>query len=96
LGLKVKDVDCSFKLYKGEVFNKIKLKSETGLIDAEVLIKAKKAGFRITQVGVRHYPRLKGKTSYELGGRNKIFAFVNPRVPIAIFKEIRKLWKELR
>lgn len=96
LNLQVKDVDCSFKLIKKEVFKKIKLKSKTGLLEAELFAKAKKAGFSITQVAVNHYPRTKGKTSYEIGKRNKIFAFVHPSVPIEIFKEIKKLWGELR
>jgi hypothetical protein len=92
----VRDIDCSFKLYKKKVLKSIELKANTGLIDAEVLIKAKKAGFSIGQIGVRHYPRLKGRTAYEIGKRNKILAIVPPRVVIDIFKEIRCLWQELR
>jgi len=96
LGLKIKDVDCSFKLYKKVVFDSIKLRSNTGLIDAEILINALKKGYRISQVGVNHYPRIAGNSSYEIGKRNKIFAFVNPRVPVEIFKEINKYWKDLK
>lgn len=94
-GLKVKDVDCSFKLYRKRVFDNINLKSNTGLIDAEVLIKAKKAGMTLYQVGVNHYPRLKGQSIYEIGKRNNIFAFVSPTVPLKIFKEIKANWSEL-
>ena len=54
-GLKVRDIDASFKLYRKAVFNKIDLKANTGLIDAEILIKAKKVGFSVGQVGVTHY-----------------------------------------
>ena len=96
LGLKIKDVDCSFKLYKKEVFDGIKLKSNTGLLDAEILIKAGKKGFKIGQIGVTHYPRTAGQTIYEIGKRNKFFAIIDPKVPIEILKEIGKLWKELR
>lgn len=95
LGLKIRDVDCSFKLYKRQVFRNITLKCMTGLIDAEVLIKAKKKGFTVTQLGVRHYPRTQGKSIYEIGGRNKFFAMVSPKVPWEIFKEIWRLWPEL-
>jgi len=95
LGLKVKDVDCSFKLYKRVVFDKITLRCNTGLVDAEVLIKALKKGFTIHQLGVNHYPRMAGKSIYEIGGRNQIFAMVSPRVPLAIFKEMARYWKEL-
>ncbi len=90
---KVKDVDSSFKLYKREVFDNIQLKSKTGLIDAEVLIRAKKKGFSIGQIGVSHYPRTKGKTVYGVGKRN---TFVRPSVIIEILKEIKRLWSDLR
>ncbi len=92
-GLKIRDVDASFKLYKREVFDNIQLKSKTGLIDAEVLIKAKKKGFSIGQIGVGHYPRTKGKTVYGTGKRN---TFVRPSVIMEILKEIKRLWSELR
>mgnify|MGYP001602340666 FL=1 len=90
---KVKDVDSSFKLYKREVFDNIQLKSKTGLIDAEVLIKAKKNGFSIGQIGVTHYPRTRGRTVYGVGKRN---TFVRPRVILDVLWEIKKLWKDLR
>ena len=92
-GLKVRDVDASFKLYKREVFDKIHLKSKTGLIDAEVLIKAKKNGFSIGQIGVRHYPRTKGKTVYGMGKRN---TFVRPKVIFDVLREMKSLWRDLR
>lgn len=92
-GLKVRDVDASFKLYKREVFDKIRLNSKTGLIDAEVLIKAGKKGFRIGQIGVTHYPRTRGRTVYGVGKRN---TFVRPRVILDVLWEIKKLWKDLR
>lgn len=93
--LKVKDIDASFKLYKKNVLDSLHLKSNTGLIDAEVLIKAKRKGFKIGQIGVKHYPRLKGRTMYEVGKRNKIIAFVRPQVITDILKEIGVLWKEI-
>lgn len=91
-GLKVKDVDASFKLYKRNVLKAINLKSVTGLIDAEVLIKAKKKDFSIGQVGVRHYARTKGKTVY--GTKRNVF--VRPSVILGVLAEIKKLWSELR
>lgn len=94
--LDVRDIDASFKLYKKDVFKKMKLKANTGLIDAEVLIKARKNGFSIGQIGVKHYPRMKGRTAYEMGRRNKIFAIVRPRVIIDVLFEIRNLWSDLR
>lgn len=91
--LDIKDVDASFKIYKKEVLDNIKLRSKTGLIDAEVLIKAKKRGFSIGQVGVRHFPRKKGKTVYGTGKRN---TFVKPNVIFGVISEIFKLWPDLK
>ncbi|HVA96942.1 MAG TPA: glycosyltransferase family 2 protein [Candidatus Acidoferrales bacterium] len=94
--LGIRDVDCAFKIYKKNVFDTLKLHSNTGFIDAEILIKAKKAGFTFSpQVGVSHYPRLVGATTYELGPRGQLFAFVKPQVVIDILKEIKTLWREL-
>lgn len=91
--LNIKDVDASFKIYKKKVLDKIELKSETGLIDAEVLIKARKKGFSIGQIGVRHFPRKKGKTVYGTGKRN---TFVKPSVIFGVISEIIKLWSDLK
>lgn len=93
--LRIRDVDSSFKLYKKDIFDKMRLVTNTGLTDAEVLIKAQRQGYKIGQIGVKHYPRLHGRTSYEVGARNKIIAFVRPKVIADILKEIRTLWLDL-
>ena len=51
-GLRIKDVDCAFKLYKRELFDKIEITSNGALVDAEILIKAKKLGYSIGQCGL--------------------------------------------
>lgn len=86
-GLKVKDVDCGFKLISKNVINKIpKLESERGaFITSELLIKAKKEGFKFAEVEITHYPRVGGEaTGRKLG------------VIIQSFKDLLKLWKELK
>ncbi len=62
-GLRLKDVDCGFKLVSREVLSKIpKLESTRGgMINAELAIKTSKFGFNVSQVGVTHYPRKSGK-----------------------------------
>lgn len=62
-GLRLRDVDCGFKMVKKEVIKKISPLESTrgGMINAELAIKASKNGFKIAQVGVNHYPRLYGK-----------------------------------
>ncbi len=59
--IKVRDVDCAFKLYKRKIFEDISLTSQGALIDTEILAKAVAKGYKIAEVGVNHYPRLAGK-----------------------------------
>lgn len=61
--LKLRDIDCSFKLYKRKIFDGMPLVSTGALIDTEVLARAVRKGYTITQVGVHHYPRRAGKAT---------------------------------
>jgi len=56
--LKVRDVDCDFRLIRRDVFNKIKLESTSGVICVELMKKIQDAGFTITEVPVHHYYRV--------------------------------------
>lgn len=60
-GLKVKDIDCAFKLFKRELIENITIESSGALISVEILTKIKKAGYRLVESGVHHYPRQAGK-----------------------------------
>lgn len=64
-GLRVRDIDCGFKLIRKEVIDRIsRLEAERGpFISTELLVKAKKKGFKISQVGVHHYPRKAGQAT---------------------------------
>ncbi len=94
-GLRVRDVDCSFKVFRRQIFDGMTIRARSGLADAEILIKAIKGGSRFVEVGVHHYPRTHGATSYNIG-RWQNFGFVKPSVVTEIIGEIRRLWKELR
>ncbi|UCG57378.1 MAG: glycosyltransferase family 2 protein [Phycisphaerales bacterium] len=84
-GMKIRDIDCAFKLYKREIFDNIKLSSGGALIDAEILARAKRKGYRITQTGVHHYPRTAGEQS---GASLRVIA--------RAFKELFKLYRQIR
>ncbi len=58
--MKIRDIDCAFKLFKRETVDAAKLVSTGALIDAETLARAVRKGCKITQVGVHHYPRTAG------------------------------------
>jgi len=84
-GLKVKDIDCGFKLISKKVIETIpRLESERGaFISSELLIKAKKAGFRIVEIPVAHYPATRVGTGRKLN------------VIIQSFVDLIKLWGKL-
>ena len=63
-GLKLRDVDCDFRLIRREVFDTVKLNSDSGVICAEMMTKIQKAGFRVVEVPVHHYQRAHGKSQF--------------------------------
>ena len=79
--LKLRDIDCAFKLYKTKIFDEISLTSTGALIDTEILARASCKGYRITQIGVHHYPRTVGAQTG-----------ANIRVIIRAFKELFRLY----
>ena len=92
IGAKERDLDCAFRLVSKKVFEKVELRCRTGLATTELLVKARKKGFTIKEVGVNHYPRIFGKPVFELQiGLN----LPKPKVVWDIVKEIFQLWVEL-
>ncbi len=61
--VRVRDVDCAYKLIRREVLDKITIESDDFFVDTELVAKARKWNFRIAEKGVRHYPRLAGETT---------------------------------
>jgi glycosyltransferase involved in cell wall biosynthesis len=84
-GMKIRDIDCAFKLYRREIFDNIKISSTGALVDTEILARATGKGYKITQKGVHHYPRLAG-----------VQTGANPRVIFHAFKELFRLYKRIR
>jgi hypothetical protein len=63
-GLKVRDVDCDFRMIRRTVFDTVKLVSNSGVICCEMMTKMQRAGCRIVEVPVHHYPRAHGKSQF--------------------------------
>lgn len=78
--LKLKDIDCAFKLYKRDVFDHIEMLSTGALIDTEILARAIRKGYTVTQIGVHHYPRTAGQQTG-----------ANLKVILLAFRELFKL-----
>jgi dolichol-phosphate mannosyltransferase len=76
----VRDIDCAFKLFRREVFDKVKIESKKFFVNAEVLAKAKHHGFRLAEIGVRHYPRAAGRST------------VRPSHVFSTLAELARIW----
>jgi glycosyltransferase involved in cell wall biosynthesis len=63
-GLKVRDVDCDFRLIRRSVFERISLEHNSGVICLELMKKLTDAGCRIEEVPVHHYHRSFGKSQF--------------------------------
>jgi glycosyltransferase involved in cell wall biosynthesis len=63
-GLKVRDVDCDFRLMRRAIFERVSLEKSSGVICLEMMKKIQDAGFRIAEVPVHHYHRAYGKSQF--------------------------------
>ncbi len=63
-GLKVRDVDCDFRLMRRAVFDRVQLEKSSGVICLEMMKKFTDAGFTIVEVPVHHYHRAYGKSQF--------------------------------
>ena len=83
-GLKVRDVDCDFRMMRRTIFDRVRLEKSSGVICLEMMKKIQDAGFAIVEVPVHHYHR-----AY---GRSQFFNF--PRVYRTAI-DVAKLWFSL-
>ncbi len=83
-GLKVRDVDCDFRLMRRTIFDRVTLEKNSGVICLEMMKKIQDAGFRIAEVPVHHYHRAYGRSQFFNFGR---------LVKTAV--DVGKLWIEL-
>jgi glycosyltransferase involved in cell wall biosynthesis len=63
-GLRVRDVDCDFRLMRRAIFERVVLEKNSGVICLEMMKKIQDAGFRIAEVPVHHYHRAFGKSQF--------------------------------
>ncbi len=85
LGVKVRDIDCAFKIFQRSVFDRVQIRSVGAMVNTEILAQANAFGMRIHEVKVSHYPRRFGKPSG-----------ANLKVIVKAFKELHRLYRQLR
>ncbi|MCD6134930.1 MAG: glycosyltransferase family 2 protein, partial [Candidatus Omnitrophica bacterium] len=62
-GLRVRDIDCSFKLFRRDCLRKLSIERDNFFVDTELLLKAKNNNCRFREIGIKHRPRRKGKST---------------------------------
>lgn len=85
LGLRVRDIDCAFKLFRREVFQAIKIDAVGAMVNTDILVQATRMGFKIKEVPVTHFPRQHGAQTG-----------ANLRVIRKAFAELLHLYSKLR
>jgi len=83
-GLRLKDVDCDFRLMRRAVFEKVELTADSGVICVELMKKVQDAGFRLAQTPVHHFHRAYGQSQ-----------FFNYRRLARVARDLVKLWVRL-
>ena len=76
-GLRVRDIDCAFKLMRRSVIADLPLISKGAMLSAELLIRVQRQGIAFKEVAVTHLPRQRGS---QTGAK--------PAVIIRAFKEM--------
>jgi glycosyltransferase involved in cell wall biosynthesis len=62
-GLRVRDVNCAFKLVPQSLLRSSELRSHGALISAEILFEARRMELSVAECAVTHYPRRTGRQS---------------------------------
>ena len=63
-GLKVRDVDCDFRLMRRRIFDVVTLEKNSGVICLEMMKKFQDAGFKVAEHPVHHFHRAYGKSQF--------------------------------
>jgi len=62
--IRLRDVDCDFRLVRRSLLDEIKLTSTSGTICVELVRKLELTDCEVVEVGVHHYPRLHGTSQF--------------------------------
>jgi glycosyltransferase involved in cell wall biosynthesis len=81
-GLKVRDIDCAFKLFRRDLVQKLRLRSNGAMINAEMLIRLARSGVTIKEIPVTHLARVSGSPT---GAK--------PSVILRAFREMVNLYR---
>lgn len=76
-GVRVRDLDCAYKLFPRSLLNAVQLYAQGAFINAELLILARRQRYTIVERPVAHFPRTAGASTG-----------ANPKVILRAFREL--------
>ena len=62
--IRIRDIDCDYRLIRRALLDQIHLTSTSGTICVELVRKLELSGYQVLEVGVHHYPRLHGRSQF--------------------------------
>jgi glycosyltransferase involved in cell wall biosynthesis len=62
--IRIRDIDCDFRLIRRALLEKIALTSTSGTICVELVRKLEQTGWEVEEAAVHHYPRLHGQSQF--------------------------------
>ena len=62
--IRIRDIDCDYRLIRRSLLEKIHLTSTSGTICVELVRKLELSGCAVAEVGVHHYPRQHGRSQF--------------------------------
>lgn len=84
-GVHLHDIDCAFKVFRGDQLRALTLNAPGALINTEMQAKLRRQHATLQQIGVNHYPRVSGEAT---GG--------SARVIVRAMRETLMLWWNMR
>jgi glycosyltransferase involved in cell wall biosynthesis len=63
-GIRIRDIDCDFRLIRRDLLQGIHLQSTSGTICVELVRKVELSGCGVAEIGVSHLPRLHGRSQF--------------------------------
>jgi len=83
-GIRIRDIDCDYRLIRCALLDRIQLTSTSGTICVELVRKLELSGGQVVETGVHHYERLHGRSQ-----------FFRIRALATTFSQLLRLWVRL-
>jgi glycosyltransferase involved in cell wall biosynthesis len=61
LGVRIRDIDCAFKVFNRRVFDKVQIQCVGAMVNTEIFAQAARFGMTVKELRVNHFPRRHGK-----------------------------------